>query len=197
MPSLTSMSLSTSNQISPTFSNAVNSTTTSLQVTAPCKYADIAQYQLTPDYINVYGNLINNNKNSGGIYINTSKHNERISVKCTDNYIKGSRYVPINVIGAQISYVCNNIVNGSTGSYLGISINGLSNKKELNTIAYVHNNIILNISGSTDKSGNAHNIKINNYYNVFSINNTATPLNSIDYGNCKNVFETRTFIDPR
>lgn len=48
MPSLTSVSLSTSNQISPTFSNAVNATTTSLQVTTPCKYVDVHTGNIRP-----------------------------------------------------------------------------------------------------------------------------------------------------
>lgn len=48
MPSLTSMSLGMSNQISPTFSNAVNSTTTSLQVTTPCKYVDRHTVNIRP-----------------------------------------------------------------------------------------------------------------------------------------------------
>ena len=48
MPSLTSMSLGMSNQISPTFSNAVNSTTTSLQITIPCKYVDRHTVNIRP-----------------------------------------------------------------------------------------------------------------------------------------------------
>ena len=48
MPSLTSMSLGMSNQISTTFSNAVNSTTTSLQITIPCNYVDRHTVNIRP-----------------------------------------------------------------------------------------------------------------------------------------------------